>query len=240
LFHKLQRLINYNGTSIFIKTTTMASYGTLQPRNTILSFISKMTIQRDGENYDYFNGIVRPVGHVDAGEDFYATAKPMENTRKENDPQFHPLIENKSFDVKGADEKIMFKVIASGIEKRTGFCWSISHQRQIVRSEDSHLMYGEVKGESCVCCLPHYTVHTPTAHTYMSLKYKLRPRLCALPIWCCSQKAPIYDIFHADIRDGVQSIGHVSGEEILFPECALDQEKVCIIGGQLLINTNSL
>ena len=104
--------------------------------NTILSVISKMTVQRDGENYNYFNDMVRPVGQVDAAEGFFATAEPMENTLRESDPQFHPIIENQSFDVKGADENIKFKVITSGIEKRTGFCWSISHQRQIVSSED--------------------------------------------------------------------------------------------------------
>jgi hypothetical protein len=217
----------------------MTSYGTLErTRNTILSFVTKMTVQRDGENYGYFN--VRPLDHVVVGKGFYATAKPMENTRKENDPQFHPLIENQSFDVIGADEKIKFKVITSGIEKRTVLCWSISRQRQFVRSEDSDVTYGEVTGESCLCCLPHYTVHGSTTHEYMHLKYKLRPRLCALPFWRCSQKARIYDIFHANICDGVQSVGHVSGEEILFPESASDQEKACIIGGQLLIDTNSL
>jgi hypothetical protein len=96
-----------------------------------------------------------------------------------------------------------------------------------------------VREKKYLCCLPHYTIHevSPGART-LNLKYKVRARSCASPFKCCFFSIPTYDIFNGD--KGKYVIGKVDGENIEFPADATNEDKMCIIGGEILINANYL
>ena len=174
-----------------------------------------------------------------ATERTFANATPMEHIMtKHNHPETHPLVQDKSFDVKDPSGNDIFRFHTPQM-KRSGFCSSTSHQKLIVRSADDSAKIGEVRENKFLCCPPDYTIHevSPITRT-LNLKYKLRARSCGSIFHCCFSSFPAYDIFDRD--DGKYAIGKVDGNNIEFPVDASKESKMCIIGGEILINANYL
>ena len=185
------------------------------------------------ESYDEESNEARPVDYA------FASATPMEHINtKHNHPETHPLVQNKSFDIKDPSGLDLFK-FHTPESFRKGIFFSASHQNLIVRSGDDSVKFGEVREERPLCGRPHYTVHE-TSHDCrtLHLKYKLCARSSFWPICCNSSSLPVYDIFHTE--NEYKSVGKIQGENIEFPLDATGKGKMCIIGAEILINTNCM
>ena len=225
----------------------MTSYGTIRQHDTIpndLQLREAEHIDDEGQTYyvyhyddptksDYdrfmIEGRVARMGRRENVGSF--TAAPLELPLKDNDQELLPLHTGRSFLITDFYGASVAKVLTSGDEKKTGLFCRVSHQIQILRTENDKEKIGEVHEESCYGCLPRYTVMSQFGRSY-----KVRPRLCCrFP--CANCPWYTFHIYHANRQDGVRSLGTISVGKISFPADASNDERSCLIGVQLLIDT---
>ena len=185
---------------------------------------------------------------------------PIENRRLHDDPVYHPYDENTSFVMTDSTGRQLARVITPSKRGKIGpwGCGCKTRQLQYIKSviEPDH-EFGQIKGEKWFCFLPEYTVtrnmnKTNLIESYGAIraeikpfwkeKYKLRPRWWSNLFFC-----PLsYGIFDIDlIKDGDKchrcfGSGHVTRTEVKFPSDALEDNKILILGAQVLINKNSI